>query len=271
MTYTTQATPAAVMRILEENLFASRRNQSRFRTERWTDDEVILISHSGNGRVIITIRNGQLTISGSDNTKWIQDEVVSVLKRGRVQLDPIVTNPVKLERRFIIHDHMRTSCSPKRRSSTKDNLKIQTAHLMIDALHSVEKELGRWVVFSDEAWQSAAKYRYTDLDKVKSALKALAEAARINGEGRGLGMPWEAFMSLRGVSYSPNSSKTVRQRFSNQYSVSINGKRLLTEAHVCFGVGKPPHCARIYLRQPDKPGDPVIIGSVGPHLDIVSR
>lgn len=269
MTLNTQASPATVLRLLEEGLF-TRRNRARFHAQTWTKDEVFLVPWLGSGKVIVTVRGGKVTINAAPGLDWILKEVVKVVRRADPLISILPEAKLTLPRRRVGHAHLRGNCSVTAKAPKKDHIDPQTSYLLSQAINEVESELGGWVVFSDTARKTAAEYRYVDLEVVKSALRALGEAAKINAGG-GLGMSWKSFLASREVNYSPNSSKTAKERFKKQYEVVHEGKRVLTEAHVCFGTGKPPFMARIYLRQPDKPGDPVIIGSMGPHLDIPTR
>lgn len=269
MTLNTQASPATVLRLLEERLF-TRRNLARFYAETWTNDEVFLVPRLGDGRVIVTVRSGKVTINPAPGLDWIVKEVVKVVRQADPQISVLPEPKLTFPRRHLQHPHLRGNCSVAAKATRKDNIAPQTSYLLSLAIDEVENDLRGWVVFSATARKTAAEYRYVDLEAVKGALRAIGEAAKINARG-GLGMTWKRFLASREVNFSPNSSKTAKTRFREQYEVLCGGVRVLTEAHVCFGTGKPPFIARIYLRQPDKPGDPVIIGSMGPHLDIATR
>lgn len=269
MTFNTQASPATVLRLLEERLF-TRRNRERFIAETWNNDEVFLVPRLGTGKVIVTVRGGKVIINAAKGLEWIAQEVVKVVRQADPQISILPEPKHTFARRHLRHPHLRGNCGVAAKAPRKDNIVPQTSYLLSQSIDEVENELRGWVVFSDTARKTAAEYRYVDLEVVKSALRALGEAAKINAGG-GLGMSWKCFLASREVNYSPKSSKTAKERFRKQYEAMHEGKRVLTEAHVCFGTGKPPFMARIYLRQPDKPGDPVIVGSMGPHLDIPTR
>jgi len=269
MTLNTQASPATVLRLLEEGLF-TRRNRARFHAQTWTKDEVFLVPWLGSGKVIVTVRGGKVTINAAPGLDWILKEVVKVVRRADPLISILPEAKLTLPRRRVGHAHLRSSNCLKANKPKETGRSPQTAFLLLDAVSDVEHELQGWVVFTDTARRTAASYRFVDLDAVRKALRALGEAARTNAQG-GLGTTWQKFLEGEKVSFSPKSSKTTKDRYGDQYTVVHQGRRLLTEAHVCFGTGKSPFMARIYLRQPDKPGDPVIIGSMGPHLDIPTR
>jgi hypothetical protein len=221
--------------------------------------------------VFVTLRNGQLTIANSSANAWIAAEVIKVLRKARIKLTALPEDTPQLARRFVLHAHIKGDCRPRdSKSRARDEGQRQTAHLLLEAVKAASALAGKWVFITPEAIESASKYRFTSPEEITNAILALGEAARINAQG-GLGVSWAAFMKRKGFAYSPNSSRTAMDMFRDQYHATVNGRKVTTPGHVCFGTGKPPYCARIYVHQPDKPGDPVVIGSVGPHLDIASR
>lgn len=269
MVYTTQALPAVVMRLLEEQLY-SRRNAGRFKTVSWNAEELILAPRVGDGQVIMTLRDGRLTLSYAPKNEWIVAEIRRVLTNSQIDLKAQPQESTQLTRRYITHAHMRGDCRPRANKSRKERKNRQTAYLLSQALEEAAAIAGKWVVISNEARKSAARYRYVYPGEITHAIVTLGEAAKLNTNG-GVGVEWSEFMSDRKLKYSPHSSDTAMNKFAAQYRATVNGVRVPTPGHVSFGTGKPPYCARIYVHQPDKPGDPVIIGSVGPHLDIASR
>ena len=268
MVYTTQTSPAVVMRLLEKQLY-SRRNTERLTTISWNEEELILAPRAGEGQVIMTLRDGRLTLSYAPENEWIAHEIRRVLTNAKIGLHALPQESTQLTRRYIPHAHMRGDCRP-RAKSRKEGEHRQAAQLLSQALEEGAAIAGKWVVVTKEALRSAARYRYADPGEITHAIVTLGEASQLNSKG-GLGMEWSEFMRRRSLRYSPNSSDTAMNKFADQYRATVNGVSVSTPGHVSFGTGKPPYCARIYVHQPDKPGDPVIIGSVGPHLDIASR
>ncbi|MFM8551197.1 MAG: hypothetical protein ACKOCD_02625 [Nitrospiraceae bacterium] len=143
---------------------------------------------------------------------------------------------------------------------------------VLEAVEAAARDAGSSLVVTDRALRSAAVSDYNDPDYIYAALMALALAAKTNAAGSGLGMPWTAFLASNGShDYSPHSSSTTLQRFRKDYVVVHDGVEYLVEAHLCCGTGSGSDSARIYVAQPARPGQPVIVGHVGSHLPIHTR
>jgi hypothetical protein len=67
------------------------------------------------------------------------------------------------------------------------------------------------------------------------------------------------------------SSADTIKRYYKEYHIRYQGEDLCIEAHIRQGNGSANECLRIYVVQPRKPGDPVIIGQIGAHLPIDGR
>ena len=85
-------------------------------------------------------------------------------------------------------------------------------------------------------------------------------------------MSWAAFLGERGShDFVPNSSPDTIKRFYKEYHIRYQDEDLCIGAHIRQGNGAADECLRIYVVQPRKPGDPVIVGQIGAHLPIADR
>lgn len=85
-------------------------------------------------------------------------------------------------------------------------------------------------------------------------------------------MSWAEFLGQRGShDFVPNSSPDTIKRFYKEYHIRYQGEDLCIEAHIRQGNGSADECLRIYIVQPRKPGDPVIVGQIGAHLPTDER
>lgn len=263
--------PTIAMSALEAQLFSTR-NLSRFRALSWTRDELMLGVRGRADMVIVTARDSKVVICFAATLRWIADEVLQVLRDVGIHPMPTSVEAHSLNRKFIRHDHMRggDKIRPRHYENREQTRQKRALETLENALEQAEAMAGKWLLITETARRSAASYRFTRPEEVTRALLELAKAAELNAAG-GLGDSWRNHLRVRGVNYTPHSSPTAITMYSEQYHVTVNGKRLLAEAHVVLGTSSAPHCARIYVRQPDSPGNPVIVGSVGPHLDTSTR
>ena len=143
---------------------------------------------------------------------------------------------------------------------------------VLEAVQAAARDAGSMLIVTDRAFRSSAVSDYNDPDYIYAALMALALAAKTNAGGSGLGMPWADFLAGNGAhDYSPHSSDATLQRFRKDYLVVHAGTEYLIEAHVRCGTGSGSDSARIYVAQPSRPGQPVVVGHVGSHLPIHAR
>lgn len=267
--HTTGINPAEVLRLLEKQLFRTDRNSCRFHAK-WQSDEVHLVPRSGRGQVIVTARNRELIVNFDEALEWLGKIVLRALREGGLSLQRVGPEAPKLERKFVQYDHLRGGDRVRPKSHDDSDNAKRPLETLERALAEAETKGGKWLLITETARRSAAGYHYTKPQEITDALLVLAKAAELNAEGK-LGMSWRDYLRKAGFDFSPHSSSTALGKYGWQYKVWANGARVFAAAHVCLGTGSAPHCARIYVRQPDKPGDPVIVGSVGPHLDIPTR
>ena len=143
---------------------------------------------------------------------------------------------------------------------------------VLEAALAAEEAAGSWLVLTDRAKKTAKDSNYVDPDYVHQALVDLADAARHNSDHQGLGMSWAEFLGQRGShDFVPNSSAYTIERYYKEYHIRYQGEDRCIEAHIRQGNGSADECLRIYVVQPRKPGDPVIVGQIGAHLPITDR
>lgn len=143
---------------------------------------------------------------------------------------------------------------------------------VLEAALAAEESAGIWLVLTERAKATAEASRYVDPDYVYQALVDLAHATRYSSDHQGLGMPWAEFMSqLRSHDFVPNSSPSTIERYFQDYHINYQGEMLCIQAHIRQGTGAAQDCLRIYVVQPRKAGDPIIIGQIGAHLPIANR
>ena len=143
---------------------------------------------------------------------------------------------------------------------------------MLEATLAAAEAAGAWLTLTERAKKTAGESNYVDPDYVYQALVDLAHAARHNSDHQGLGMSWADFLGQRGShDFVPNSSPDTIKRYHKEYHIRYQGEDLCIEAHIRQGNGSADECLRIYVVQPRKPGDPVIVGQIGAHLSIDGR
>ncbi|GBL23658.1 hypothetical protein EMGBS6_04430 [Opitutia bacterium] len=143
---------------------------------------------------------------------------------------------------------------------------------VIEAALAAEETTGPWLVLTERAKQTARESNYVDPDYVYQALVDLAHAARHNSDEHGLGMSWADFLGqLRGHDFVPNTSPNTIKQYHSAYHITYRGELLSIQAHIRQGTGSAKDCLRIYVVQPRKPGDAVIVGQIGAHLPTDER
>jgi hypothetical protein len=160
----------------------------------------------------------------------------------------------------------------ERREKLNDNKSSQKFCSVLEATLAAAEQAGRWLVLTERAKSSAAESLYNDPDYVYAALLDLAHTAKHNADHRGLGMPWADFLGQLGShDFVPNTSTLTIDKFHSDYHITYHGEQLCIEAHLRQGTGLANNCLRIYVVQPRKPGDPIIIGHIGSHLPTADR
>jgi len=136
---------------------------------------------------------------------------------------------------------------------------------------AAERDAAGWIKLTDRAKTTAKDSNFIDSDYIYEALMALGRAAKLNANG-GLGMSWEHYLKRNGAhDYCAHSSEGTLAQFFKVYHVAYMGNRYCIESHIRCGTGNGCDSARIYVVQPHRPGQPVIVGQVGAHLPILAR
>jgi hypothetical protein len=229
----------------------------------------------------LSIRENSLIIACAEACAQIEQALAGFLRKGKLIGSGRPTEEiVPFHRKNIRHAHemgrpISEEAKAKRRErrdeAVADRPPARFASVLEAALAAAEAA-GVWLTLTERAKKTAAESNYVDPDYVYQALVDLAHAARHNSDHHGLGMPWADFLGQRGShDFVPNSSPYTIERYHKEYHIRYQGEDLCIAAHIRQGIGSAEACLRIYVVQPRKPGDPVIVGQIGAHLPIDGR
>lgn len=229
----------------------------------------------------LTIQQNALVVACSETCAQIEQKIVTFLQKQKLigSGEPIEA-VAPFNRKNIRHAHeMGRPISDeaktkrrKRRDEAVGNRPPARFSTVLEAALAAEEAAGPWLVLTDRAKKTAEESNYVDPDYVYQALVDLAHTARHNSDYQGLGMPWADFLGQLGShDFVPNSSPDTIIRFYKEYHIRYRGEDLCIEAHIRQGNGSADECLRIYVVQPRKPGDPIVIGQIGSHLPIANR
>jgi hypothetical protein len=229
----------------------------------------------------LSIRDNSLTIACAQTCAQIEEGVAEFLRKAKLIGPGRPTEEVVLfHRKNIRHAHemgrpVSDDAKAKRRERRDEAVAGRPPArfaTVLEAALTAEEAAGSWLVLTDRAKKTAEESNYVDPDYVYQALVDLAHAARHNSDHQGLGMSWADFLGQRGShDFVPNSSPDTIKRYPKEYHIRYQGEDLCIEAHIRQGNGSTDECLRIYVVQPRKPGDPVIVGQIGAHLPIADR
>ena len=229
----------------------------------------------------LSVRDNSLIVACARACAQIEQAVTDFLRKGKL-IGPgrPTAEVVPFRRKNIRHAHemgrpVSDDAKAKRRErrdgAVADRPPARFASVL-DAALAAEEAAGNWLVLAERAKTTAAASNYIDPDYVHQALMDLAHTARYNSDHQGLGMSWADFLGQRGShDFVPNSSPYTIERYYKEYHIRYQGEDLCIAAHIRQGNGSADECLRIYLVQPRKPGDPVIVGQIGAHLPIADR
>ena len=229
----------------------------------------------------LSVRDNSLIVACARACAQIEQAVTNFLRKGKL-IGPgrPTAEVVPFRRKNIRHAHemgrpVSDDAKAKRRErrdeAVADRPPARFASVL-DAALAAKEAAGNWLVLAERAKTTAAASNYIDPDYVHQVLMDLAHTARHNSDQQGLGMSWADFLGQRGShDFVPNSSPYTIERYYKEYHIRYNGEDLCIAAHIRQGNGSADKCLRIYLVQPRKPGDPVIIGHIGAHLPIADR
>ena len=229
----------------------------------------------------LSIRDNSLIVACAQACAQIEQAVTDFLRKGKLIGPGRPTEEIVLfHRKNIRHAHemgrpVSDDAKAKRRERRDEAVADRpTARFatVLEASFAAEDAAGTWLFLTDRAKKTAEESNYVDPDYVYQALVDLAHAARHNSDHQGLGMSWADFLGQRGShDFVPKSSPDTIKRYHKEYHIRYQGEDLCIEAHIRQGNGSADECLRIYVVQPRKPGDPVIVGQIGAHLPIADR
>lgn len=223
----------------------------------------------------LTLKGLLLHISCAPSVHWIEKAVLKGLRNAGVRCTPILAAKPVI-RPAMIHPQIQrpwTKVTPtvKAKKATPAIKHTGTYATVEEACKAAERDSNGWLDFTSRAWDTAIESNYDDPDYVYRALVALGRTAFLNSKG-GLGQSWEFHLKKNGPhQYCAHSSEGALAQFPGEYHVNHEGRRYCIESHIKRGNGSGSDSVRIYVSQPQAPGQPVIIGSVGPHLPIPTR
>lgn len=229
----------------------------------------------------LSVRDNSLIVACARACAQIEQAVTNFLRKGKL-IGPgrPTAEVVPFRRKNIRHAHemgrpVSDDAKAKRRErrdeAVADRPPARFASVL-DAALAAKEAAGNWLVLAERAKTTAAASNYIDPDYVHQVLMDLAHTARHNSDHQGLGMSWADFLGQRGShDFVPNSSPYTIERYYKEYHIRYQGEDLCIAAHIRQGNGSADECLRIYLVQPRKPGDPVIVGQIGAHLPIADR
>ncbi len=261
----------------------NRRNRSVVSADFRQNDEVRLVPNTkatlvnryqGDYGCTLYVQSCFLRIACSDECEWIEKSVSKFLLKKRIISYGVeeVECP-KVPRRVpqSLSKKGPASFTPnsykekkKLKNNAFKNFKYAT---VIEAVKAANHDAGAYLIITERALNSATESNFHDPDYVYKALMDLSLAAQENAKGSGLGKSWKTFLGEKGShDYCSHSSTSTLQRFSKEYTVSHDGNDYNIESHIRKGRGADSEAIRIYLSQPDKKGDPVVVGHIGSHL-----
>ncbi len=229
----------------------------------------------------LSVRDNSLIIACAEACAEIEKAVSKFLRKAKLIGQGQPSGQVEVfVRKNIRHAHemgrqISEEAKAKRRERREEVLSQRPParfKTVLEAAKAAEKESAGWIVLTERALRTASESNYVDPDYVFRALVDLGKAAKHNAEHNGLGSSWADFLGRLGShDFVPNSSPYTIKRYHDEYHVRHQGKDLCIEAHIRQGNGSADECLRIYVVQPRKPGDPIIIGQIGAHLPIDGR
>jgi hypothetical protein len=243
--------------------------------------QLTLLSADNISGCTLSVRDNSLIIACAAACAKIEDAISAFLRKAKLIGHGRPAILVELfKRKNIRHAHemgrpVSEAAKAKRRERRE---KLENArpdsrfNSVIEATLAAEQEAGLWVVMTERAKVTARESCYVDPDYVHRALMDLAHAARHNANQHGLGMSWADFLGQHGGhDFVPNTSPNTIKQYYSAYHITYRGESLSIQAHIRQGTGSARDCLRIYVVQPRKPGDPIIIGQVGAHLPTDER
>jgi hypothetical protein len=220
----------------------------------------------------LSVRGLSLVVACAPSLVWIERTVISLIRQGGVSCTPwVASKPKAWIKPMAAPENVRPrQISTPRRKQTQV-VRCLNYPTVESACLAAERDAVGWIKLTDRAKTTAKDSNFIDPDYIYDALMALGRAAKLNANG-GLGMSWEHYLKRNGAhDYCAHSSEGTLAQFSKVYHVAYMGSRYCIESHIRCGTGNGCDSARIYVAQPHRPGQPVIVGQVGAHLPILAR
>ena len=229
----------------------------------------------------LSIRDNSLIVACAQACAKIEGAISVFLRKAKLIGEARPANQTEVfKRKNIRYAHemgrpVSAAAKTKRKERREESLGDRPPARFDSVLAAVEAAAdaaGPWMVLHERAIKTARASHYLDPDYVYQALVDLAHAARYSSDHKGLGMPWADFMGQLGShDFVPNTSVYTIERYYADYHINYRGEMRCIQAHIRQGNGSADECLRIYVVQPRKPGDPVIVGQIGAHLPIADR
>lgn len=229
----------------------------------------------------LSVRDARLIIACAATCAQIEEAVAEFLLKAKIiDKGHPAPQPEVFERKNIRHAHemgrqVSEEAKAKRRERREEALRNRPParfKTVLEATLAAAVAAEGWIVLTERAVRTAGQSRFVDPDYVFKALVDLGKAAKRNAEHKGLGESWAVFLGQLGShDFVPNSSPNTIKRYFEEYHVHHQGEEFCIAAHIRQGNGSADECLRIYVAQPRKPGDPVIVGHIGLHLPIDGR
>jgi len=241
----------------------------------------LLVSSDYISGCTLSIRDKALIIACSEACAEIEKAVAKFLHKAKlIGKGQPISLIEEFKRKNIRHAHemgrpISEEAKAKRRvrreESANDRPPARFASV-IEATLAAKADSGKWLILSDRAIQTAKESNYTDPEYVYQALIDLGHTAEYNAEHQGLGNSWAEFLGKLGShDFVPNTSTNTIKRFHGEYHIRHENEERCIAAHIRQGTGSARDCLRIYVVQPRKPGDPIVIGQIGAHLPTDER
>jgi hypothetical protein len=229
----------------------------------------------------LSIRDNSLVVACCVACASIEKHIADFLRKGKLIGPGRPSEDIEIFRRKNIrHAHemgrpiseeAKAKHRVRREEAANDRPPARFASV-IEAALAAKADSGKWLILSERAIQTAEESSYTDPDYVYQALIDLGHTAEHNAEHQGLGNSWAEFLGKLGShDFVPNTSTNTIKRFHSEYHIRHENEERCIAAHIRQGTGSARDCLRIYVVQPRKPGDPIIIGQIGAHLPTDER
>lgn len=140
-----------------------------------------------------------------------------------------------------------------------------------EALEQANTDFDHLHIWSS-AFDAAKNSTFARPDDVYSALKAIAELAKIDSDNGSQSGPWKQFFEKRGFKYAPSESDMTMNLYGDERNFRDRkaGQSMQMQRHLTLGGGSRENCEQIFFdRAPGEDG--FVIGYSGRHLRYASE